>query len=86
MNLESDVADAPSPISKDRKDILEEVEELVSHQEKIDRLYHFIKHGDHDTREHAWDILEELYAQNKVVDTSVENSRIIATKKSSKEN
>jgi len=86
MNLESDVADAPIIVSKTKNDILAEIEILQGQQEKIDKLYHFIKHGDHETKEHAWSILEDIYDDHVAKDIRVEASRIMAVKKSSKEN
>lgn len=86
MTLESDVADAVPQISKTREDILTEIEDLVSHQDRINKLYHFIKHGDHDTREHAWNILEGMYDEHAVRDFVTDTQQLAALKKSSKEN
>ena len=85
MDLESDIAsesEKVEKISKNRHDILRDIQELQSHQEKINLLYHFTKHGDAQTKEHAWDILEEMYDEHAVKNFTTEAEKLIALKKS----
>jgi hypothetical protein len=84
MDLESGVAAESlkvEKISKNRQDILRDIQELESHQEKINLLYHFTKHGDHETKEHAWDILEEMYDEHAVRDSVSDAEKLVALRK-----
>ena len=85
MDLESDVKSesekVAEKISKNRHDILNDIQELQSHQEKINLLYHFTKHGDAETKEHAWDVLEEMYDEHVVKDFATDAEKLTALRK-----
>ena len=70
MTHEHDISEDIEPISKSKHQILEELEVMDSEHEKVILLKNLIKYGDHSTKEHAWDALDNLYESGAVKDSS----------------